>query len=273
MNHWLAGLPLEFQAMLLGLVEGITEFIPVSSTGHLILAGNLMGWTDEKAKTFEIFIQLGAILAIVWLYWHRFTGLLQLRKHEGLQGRRGLMLLGLTTLPAVIAGLLVHDYIRHNLFQPLTVAISLFVGGIIIIVFESFKHTPRTLNLDDISPKQALGIGCAQMVAMWPGVSRSGATVIGGVIGGLDRKTAVEYSFLAAVPVMIAATGYDMLKSISQGTVQASDIPLFATGFVTAFISAAIAAKFFVKFVQKYDFKPFGYYRIVLAIVVLLVLV
>lgn len=260
-------------AIILGIVEGLTEFLPVSSTGHLILAGHALDFTGLRASTFEVVIQLGAILAVVWLYWHRFTGLLEFRKNEGLKGRRGLMLLGLTTLPALIGGFLVHDLIKEHLFQPLTVAIGLFVGGVIIIVFESFKHSSRTLSLDDITPKQALGIGLAQTVAMWPGVSRSGATIIGGVIGGLDRKTAVEYSFLAAVPVMIAATSYDLLKSVSQGAVQASDFPLFATGFITAFISAALAIKYFVKFVQKYDFKPFGYYRIVLAILVFIFLV
>ncbi len=262
-------------AIILGIVEGLTEFLPVSSTGHLIIAGYALNFTGTKAATFEVFIQLGAILAVVWLYRDRFRQLLQFRKTEGLQGKRGLMLLGLTTLPALFGGLLLHGIIKEHLFQPFTVAIGLAVGGVVILIFEKLletgKLTTKTLKLDAITKRQALGIGLAQLVALWPGVSRSGATIIGGVLYGLDRKTAVEYSFLAAVPVMIAATSYDLLKNLD--VLQASDIPLFATGFITAFVSAVLAIRYFVKFVQRYSFKPFAYYRIVLAALVVIFLV
>lgn len=257
-------------AIILGIVEGLTEFLPVSSTGHLILAGHALNFTSAKADTFEVFIQLGAILAVVWLYRDKFVGLLQLRKKEGFEGQRGIKLLALTTLPALIFGFLVHDFIKEHLFNPSSVALSLALGGIVILIFEHFKHKPKTLDLANITSKQALGIGLAQLVALWPGVSRSGSTIIGGVLFGLDRKTAVEYSFLAAVPVMIAATGYDLLKSLS--FIHTSDIALFAAGFITAFISALLAIKYFVSFVQRYSFKVFGYYRIALALIVFLVL-
>lgn len=260
-------------AIILGIVEGLTEFLPVSSTGHLIVIGHALDFSGPKAATFQIFIQLGAILAISWLYWPRFMRLLDFSRNLGLQGKRGLMLIGLTTLPAVIAGFFLHGIIKNDLFQPLTVAIGLFVGGVIILVFESLPHKMPTKSLDDITPRQALGVGIAQLAALWPGVSRAGSTIIGGVLFGLDRKTAVEYSFLIAVPVMVAATSYDLYKAISAGTVQGSDAPLFATGFVTAFIAATFAVKFLIKFVQRYSFKPFGWYRIVLATVIVLVLV
>lgn len=257
-------------AVILGIVEGLTEFLPVSSTGHLILAGHALGFSGAKADTFEVFIQLGAILAVVWLYRDKFLGLLKLRQKTGFEGQRGLELLALTTLPALIAGFLLHDYIKAHLFQPASVAISLALGGVIILIFEHFPHKAKTVKLEEISRKQALGIGLAQLAALWPGISRSGSTIIGGVLYGLDRKTAVEYSFLAAVPVMIAATGYDLLKSLS--VIHGSDIPLFVVGFLTAFVAALLAVKYFVSFVQRYSFKAFGYYRIVLAVIVFLVL-
>lgn len=257
-----------FIAIVLGIVEGLTEFLPVSSTGHLILVGQAFDFTGVKASTFEVFIQLGAILAVVWLYHGRFAKLLQWSNAKGLQGKRGLGLLGLTTLPALVVGFLLHGYIKEHLFQPQTVAIGLAVGGVALIVFERFKHNAKTVSLDEITPKQALGVGLFQLLAMWPGVSRSASTIIGGMLQGVDRKTAVEYSFLIAVPVMIAATGFDLLKNLS--SLSASDIPLFATGFITAFISAVLAIKYFVLFVQRFGFTAFGWYRIALAAVVLL---
>lgn len=258
-------------AIILGIIEGLTEFLPVSSTGHLILAGTALNFTGAKASTFEVFIQLGAILAVVWLYRQRFVSLLEFSKDKGLQGKRGLWLLFLTTLPAMIAGFLLHDFIKDNLFRPETVAAGLAVGGVILIVFERFKHTSVVIKLDDITAHQALGVGLFQLLALWPGVSRSASTIIGGMIQGLDRKTAVEYSFLIAVPVMVAATGFDLLKNLSE--LHTSDIPLFAAGFITAFISAVLAIRYFVQFVQRFGFTAFGWYRIALAIVVLAVMV
>lgn len=263
-------------AILLGIVEGLTEFLPVSSTGHLIVIGHALDFRGDKASTFQIFIQLGAILAVTLLYRQRIARLLQFGKssaQQGLQGKRGLSLIALTTLPAVIFGLLLYDFIKANLFQPLTVAIGLFVGGVIILIFEAKHPEPTITSLDDITPRQALGVGIAQLAALWPGVSRAGSTIIGGVLCGLDRKTAVEYSFLIAIPVMFAATGYDLLKGIMAGNVVASDFPLFATGFIAAFIAAALAVRYLVTFVQRYSFRPFGWYRIILSIIIVLVLV
>jgi undecaprenyl-diphosphatase len=257
-------------AIILGIVEGLTEFLPISSTGHLILAGELFGFTGSKANTFEVFIQLGAILAVVWLYRNRFAGVLQLRDNTGLKGKRGIMMLALTTLPALIVGFLLHDFIKDHLFQPETVALGLAVGGIAIIIFERFKHHPATISLDKITRKQAWGVGLYQLLALWPGMSRSASTILGGMLLGFDRKTAAEYSFLIAVPVMIAATGFDLLKNLSE--LHASDFPLFAVGFMAAFISALLAVKYFVQFVQHYGFTVFGVYRIILAIIVWLTL-
>lgn len=258
-------------AIILGIVEGLTEFLPVSSTGHLILAGHVLDFTGQKAATFEVFIQLGAILAVVWLYRERFLSFLDFKSNNGLHGKRGIGMLLLTTLPAVGAGLLLHGFIKDNLFRPETVAVGLAVGGVALIIFERFRHHGKTISLDAVTPRQALAVGFFQLLALWPGVSRSASTIIGGMIQGLDRKTAVEYSFLIAVPVMIAATGYDLLKNLS--VLQVSDIPLFATGFITAFVSAVLAIRYFVKFVQRFGFTVFGWYRIALAAVVLLVLV
>jgi undecaprenyl-diphosphatase len=256
--------------IILGIVEGLTEFLPVSSTGHLILAGNVLDFTGTKADTFEVVIQLGAILAVVWLYRERFVRLLQFRRASGLQGKRGLGLLMLTTLPALLVGFLTHDFIKEHLFQPMTVAVGLAVGGAILIIFERFEHHGNTISLDKVTPRQALAIGLFQLCALWPGVSRSASTIIGGMVQGLDRKTAVEYSFLIAVPVMVAASGYDMLKSLS--SLSTSDIPLFATGFIVAFLAALLAVKYFVQFIQRFGFTAFGWYRIALAALVLLVL-
>ena len=254
-------------AILLGLVEGATEFLPVSSTGHLIIVGNLIGFTGPRADTFEVVIQLGAILAVVWVYFRKFAGLLRVHKTTGFEGQNGLKLLALTVLPALVAGALFHDYIKSYLFNPVTVAISLVVGGIVIILFERQPRTATVTSLDSIEPKQALQIGAIQVLSLVPGESRAASTILGGILVGRDRNTAVEYSFLVAVPIMVAATGYDLLKSLDQ--LHASDFALFATGFASAFVFARIAIRFLLKYVKTNDFQPFGWYRIVLGIIVL----
>ena len=257
-------------ALLLGIVEGITEFLPISSTGHLILVGNAVGFTGDRAASFEVFIQLGAILAVVWLYFDRLKGLSKWQQTDGFHGRNGLRLLALTTLPALVVGSLFHGYIKSQLFNPLTVAIGLAIGGIAILVIESKKLLVTTRNLDNITSRQAIGIGLVQVVALFPGISRSAATILGGMGAGLNRETAVQYSFLAAVPVMIAAISYDLVKSLPY--LQSSDIGFFAVGFVSAFVTALVAIKFLLRFVKTSDFKPFGWYRIVLSVLVLTVL-
>jgi undecaprenyl-diphosphatase len=255
-------------AVVLGIVEGITEFLPVSSSGHLIVAGHLLGYTGEKASCFEVFIQLGAILAVVVLYWHRFTGLIPVKgfkwsAYEGFSGLRGLALLFLTTLPALVAGFFLHKAIKAYLFGPVTVAGALFVGGVGILLAEHYKPQSDLQEIDGLSYRQAFVIGLFQCIALWPGMSRSASTIIGGLFSGLDRKIAAEYSFLAAVPVMIAATAYDLLKEWKY--LQASDIPFFAVGFVVSFIAAAVAVKAFISLVQRWSLAPYAWYRIAIA--------
>ena len=258
-----------FVAIILGIIEGITEFLPVSSTGHLILAGHALGFTGTTANTFEIFIQLGAILAVIVLYRERFYKLLDLSA-QGFAGRHGLWLLFLTTLPALIAGFLFHGYIKEVLFNPLSVAVGLLLGGVALIAVEYLPKRVSETQLDNVSRTQALKIGLFQILALVPGVSRAGATIVGGRLMGLDRRTSVEYSFLAAVPVIVAAVTYDLYKNLP--SLQADDAGIFLTGFLAAFLSAMLAIKVFVKFLEKYSLAVFGWYRIALAILILFAL-
>ena len=252
-----------FVAFILSIVEGLTEYLPVSSSGHLILASNLLGFVGEKADTCNVVIQLGAIMAVVVLYWERFWGLLQPKPYVRFAGMRGIFLLFLTCLPACIMGLLLHSTIKHYLFTPTTVLMALVVGAIMMIVVERRKFRPTCVTLDEMTPKMALGIGCFQCLSLWPGFSRSASTIMGGMILGARRNVAAEYSFIAAVPIMIAATGYDMLKSWHLFT--AADIPFFAVGMVGAFVSALIAIKAFVALVGRVTLVPFAIYRLLLA--------
>lgn len=255
-------------AVILGIVEGATEFLPVSSTGHLIVAGHLLGFSGQKADCFDIFIQLGAILSVVVLYRQRFTGLIPVNglwwdNSKGFSGIKGVTLLALTTLPALLIGALAHGAIKTYLFSPVTVAWALAIGGIGILLAERFKPQPRVMDLDALDPRQALLIGVFQCLAMWPGVSRAAATIIGGMLVGLDRRVAAEYSFLAAVPVMAAATSYDLYKSWS--LLQLSDLGFFAVGFAVSFVAAAAAVKTFIALVQRWSLAPYAWYRLAIA--------
>jgi undecaprenyl-diphosphatase len=255
------------QIIILGVVEGLTEFIPVSSTGHLIIVGHLIGFVGEKAATFDVFIQLGAILAVVFLYKERFLSLLSFEnKPDAFSGRHGLLLLATTTLPALVIGALVHSYIKRYLFGPTTVAIGLGIGGVIMIFIEGRRKVEQRAGLHTLRVKDALAIGFFQCLAMWPGVSRSGATMVGGMLMGIERKTAAEYSFLAAVPVMAAATVFDLYKAASLLT---HDYLTFLAGFGISFIAAMIAVKTFIKLLGKITLKPFGWYRIGIALLIL----
>ncbi|NDV28811.1 undecaprenyl-diphosphate phosphatase [Desulfovibrio sp. JC010] len=256
-----------FTAAILGIVEGLTEFLPVSSTGHLIITGHLLGFTGEKAASFEVAIQLGAILAVVVLYWSRFWGLIVPNPTQKFSGIRGLYLLFLTSLPASVLGLLAHDFIKQHLFNPYTVAWALGVGAIMILIVEKKDIRPNCYSLDEVTPKLALGIGCFQCLALWPGFSRSAATIMGGMLLGAKRQIAAEYSFIAAVPIMFAATGYDMLKSYKLFTM--ADIPFLAVGFVVSFLSAWAAVKVFIYLLGKLTLRPFAYYRLAIAPLVL----
>ncbi len=252
-------------AIVMGIVEGLTEFIPVSSTGHLIVAGSLLGLQGEKAKSFEIFIQLGAILAVVAYYRRRFLGLADFRSpQEGrFAGARGCLMLALTTAPVLGAGFLFHDYLKAHLFGPPTVAWALGVGGVALLAVERWRPAPDTEGLDRIGWGQALGIGLFQCLALWPGVSRSAATIAGGMLGRLDRKTAAEYSFFAAVPALAAATAYDLYKV--RGLLGTQDIPFFAVGFGISFGAAWLAVAGFLRLLQRWSLRPFAWYRILAA--------
>ncbi|NWJ45220.1 MAG: undecaprenyl-diphosphate phosphatase [Chloroflexi bacterium] len=261
------------KATILGIVEGLTEFVPVSSTGHLIIANHLVGFTGDRANTFDVFIQLGAILAVVILYWRRFLGLFDFSngmKETRFAGLNGLLLLLITSIPAFILGFLGRDFIKDKLFNPLTVAIGLLVGGIALILVERFLPPVKEQGLDSLTWKDALVVGLFQCLALWPGTSRSAATIVGAMLWGVQRKTAAEYSFFAAVPILFFATIYDMIKSLKY--LSTSDIPVFGVGFLVSFIAAWFAVKFFINLIGKITMVPFGWYRIAVALLVILLL-
>jgi undecaprenyl-diphosphatase len=268
-DNWLSVLVV---AALMGVVEGVTEFIPVSSTGHLILAGDLLGFEslvgEGQAKTFEIFIQLGAILAVVVAYPGRFSGLLRLGDNSGFSGLRGLSLLLLTSLPAGLLGLLARGLIKEHLFQPLTVAVGLAAGAVWILVAERWPQPVRRAGLDALRWQEALAVGLFQCLALWPGMSRSSSTILGGMMLGIERKTAAEYSFFAAVPLLAAAALYELYKGRS--TLDAADIPWFAVGFVVSYLFAWLSVRFFIRFLSRHTLAVFGWYRLAVAAAALL---
>lgn len=261
-------------AAILGVVEGLTEFLPVSSTGHMIIVGHLLGFEGDTAKTFEVVIQLGSILAVVVMFWRRLFGLIGIHfgkaPHEGTgKGRLTLGHILLGMIPAVVLGLVFHDTIK-SLFNPINVMYALVVGGVLLIAAECLKpKEPRAPGLDDMTYRQAFMIGCFQCLALWPGFSRSGATISGGMLMGVSRYAASEFSFLLAVPMMMGATALDLYKSWS--FLSASDIPMFAVGFVTAFIVALVAIKTFLQLIKRISFIPFAIYRFVVAAAVYVV--
>lgn len=257
-----------FHAAILGVVEGLTEFLPVSSTGHMIIVGHMLGFTGDKAETFEVIIQLGSILAVVVVFWRRLFGLIGIHlgevPHEGkTNGKLKLSHIILAMLPAVTLGLLFHDVIK-SLFNPQSVMYALVIGGVLLITAEILKpKTPRAEGLDDITYRQAFMIGCFQCLALWPGFSRSGATISGGMLMGVNRYTASEFSFILAVPMMMGASGLDLYKSLH--FLSASDIPMFAVGFITAFVVALVAIKTFLALIKRISFIPFAIYRFIVA--------
>lgn len=258
--EWLA-------AIVLGIVEGVTEFIPVSSTGHLIVAGHWLGWTDERAATFEIFIQLGAILAIVWLYRARLLAVVARAWRPGPEQRFALAMI-IAFLPAALVGLAAHSYIKRVLFSPLVVAWALVLGGVAILLIEAMQPRTTQENAMAVRPATALGIGLAQVLALIPGTSRSGATIMGAYVLGLSRRAATEFSFFLAIPVMIAATLFDLVSSA--GALGSADVPIFALGFVTAFLSALVVIRAFLRYVSHRSFAVFAWYRIVVGVLLLL---
>jgi undecaprenyl-diphosphatase len=253
------------KAFILGVVEGATEFLPISSTGHLIIVGDLLQFNSERDKVFKIVIQLGAILAICWEYRARLGHVVA---NVGEPASKRLFVnIALAFLPAAILGMLFHDIIKTYLFTPLTVSMALIMGGFAILLIEKYKPEFDTATVDDMDWKHALKIGFAQSMALFPGVSRAGATILGGVVFGLSRKAAAEFSFFLAIPIMFAATGYDLFKNWE--LLHANDIPVFAVGFITAFFSALLMVRGLLKYVSNHDFRIFAWYRIVFGLIVL----
>jgi undecaprenyl-diphosphatase len=256
-------------ALVLGIVEGLTEFLPISSTGHLIIAGHLLGFVGEKASSFEVAIQLGAILSVVFLYWRRFQGLMpsSLRAFSSagstLAGWSGLWRIGLATFPALLVGFLARHTIKEKLFTPEAVTLALVVGGVLILVVERLASRHGATMLDRLTSRQAFGIGLFQVLALWPGTSRAAATIVGGMLLGLDRKSAAEFSFLIAVPVLCAASGYELIKMRNQ-LVFADSLQL-GIGFIVSFIVALVAVKGFVSYLEHGKLTPFAWYRIIIA--------
>lgn len=262
-----------FIAFILGVVEGLTEFLPVSSTGHMIIVGYLLGFEGEKAATFEVIIQLGSILAVVVVFWRKMLGLIGIElgeKRGENQPHLSLIHIILGMIPASILGLLFHSQIK-SLFSPEMVMYALVAGGILLLLAEKFRPQVKAHTLDQISYKQAFAIGAFQCLALWPGFSRSGATISGGLFMGVGRQAAAEYSFILAVPMMMGATVLDLYKSLN--FLSRDDLPLFAVGFVTAFVVALLAIKLFLNLIQKISFVPFAIYRFVVAIAVYFVFI
>ena len=246
------------QALILGIVEGFTEFLPISSTGHLILAADLIGATGERWSVFNVAIQTGAMLAVVWEYRARFF------KVDVLLYRN----LIVAFMPAAVLGLLFSKYIKNHLFHAVPVALAFIVGGFIILWVERKPRPARVETADTMSWLDALKVGIAQCFALIPGTSRSGATIIGGMLFGLSRKAATEFSFFLAVPTLVAAGGYDLWKN--RALFSADDIGMFSVGFIAAFLSAFVVVRWLIRYVATHDFKPFAWYRIAFGAVVLL---
>jgi undecaprenyl-diphosphatase len=262
--------------IIMGIVEGITEFLPISSTGHLILTDHLLGFEKivggkEFNDAFLIIIQLGAIMAVVAAYPRRFLGLLDFRENKGLSGVHGLVLLAITSIPAGLLGYCTHRYIKDHLFSPSTVAAAMAVGAIAILLVEYFLPPQKKEGVDSITWKEALSIGLFQCFSLWPGMSRSATTIVGGMLSGLDRKTATEYSFFAAVPIMLVATVFELKNSYKLLT--PDRFTVLALGFVVSFIFAWLAVRLFIGFLSRHTLIPFGWYRLAVAALVVVFLV
>lgn len=252
-------------AAFLGVVEGLTEFLPVSSTGHLILFVDLLGFQGSSGHLFEVVIQFGAILAILVLYWRKFWSvLLHLRERSAQHFVRNILV---AFLPAMVIGALAHDFIKAALFNPVTVAWALVIGGLAILLIERFKPEPVMHSTEEMTLGTAFKVGLIQCVAMIPGTSRSGATIMGALLCGMDRKAAAEFSFFLAIPTMLAASVYELYKGGAE--VDANGAGLIATGFVVSFMVALVVVRWLVRFVQTHGFGLFAWYRIVLGILML----
>ena len=258
------------KAAIMGVVEGLTEFLPISSTGHLILAGALLGFDDEKAKVFDIAIQTGAIFAVILVYWQKIRDTLLALPSEKKAQRFALNVL-IAFVPAVILGLLFGKAIKANLFTPVVVAIAFIVGGFIILWAEARQKNTATAariqDVEDMSAMDALKVGLIQCLAMIPGTSRSGATIIGGMFLGLSRRAATDFSFYLAIPTLIGAGVYSLYKE--RALLSMADAPMFAVGLLFSFLSAWLCIRWLLKFISTHSFVGFAYYRIAFGVVVL----
>ncbi|KQB59027.1 MULTISPECIES: undecaprenyl-diphosphate phosphatase [Acidovorax] len=255
------------KAAIMGVVEGLTEFLPISSTGHLILAGSLLGFDDAKAKVFDIAIQTGAIFAVILVYWQKIRATLVALPTQR-QAQRFVLNVLIGFLPAVVLGLLFGKAIKAHLFTPVVVASTFIIGGFIILWAE--RRSPaatRIQSVDDMTPLDALKVGLVQCLAMVPGTSRSGSTIIGGMLLGLSRKAATDFSFFLAIPTLIGAGGYSLYKE--RALLSVADLPMFITGLVFSFLSAWLCVRWLLRYISTHSFVPFAYYRIVFGIVVL----
>lgn len=254
------------QAVILGIVEGLTEFLPISSTGHQIVVADLINFGGERAMAFNIIIQLGAILAVVWEFRRKiFDVVLGLPKER--QAQRFTVNLLIAFAPAVVLGVAFADKIHHYLFNPITVAVALVIGGVVILWAEGREHRVRAETVDDMTWKDALKVGCAQCLALVPGTSRSGATIIGGLLFGLSRKAATEFSFFLAMPTMVGAAVYSGYKY--RDLFQPGDLPVFVLGFVVSFVFAMIAVRGLLKFIANHSYALFAWYRIGFGLLIL----
>jgi undecaprenyl-diphosphatase len=265
------------KAAVMGIVEGLTEFLPISSTGHLILAGALLGFDDEKAKVFDIAIQTGAIFAVVLVFWEKISSTVMALPSQRMARRFAVNVL-IAFLPAVLLGLLFGKAIKAHLFIPTVVASTFIIGGLVILWVERWGRGPlhdghpddhvRIVNVESMSPLDALKVGLVQCLAMVPGTSRSGATIIGGMMLGLSRKAATEFSFYLAIPTLIGAGAYSLYKE--RALLSMSDLPMFAVGLVFSFISAWLCVRWLLRYISTHNFVPFAWYRIAFGAVVLI---
>ncbi len=255
------------KAAVMGVVEGLTEFLPVSSTGHLILAGSLLGLADAKAKVFDIAIQTGAIFAVILVYWQRLRDtVVQLPSSE--KARRFVLNVGIAFVPAVLLGLLFGKAIKAHLFTAPVVASTFILGGFIILWAERRQSAAvRIHSVDEMRPLDALKVGLVQCLAMIPGTSRSGATIIGGMLLGLSRQAATDFSFFLAIPTLIGAGAYSLVKE--RALLSSADLPMFGVGFVVSFFAAWICVRWLLRYIANHSFVPFAWYRIAFGIVVL----
>ena len=257
-------------AFILSIVEGLTEYLPVSSSGHLVLVGDLLNFSGEKAATFQVVIQLGAIMAVVVLYWGRFWGLLRPQQGVAFAGLRGIWMLVLTCIPACVLGLLLHAQIK-SLFTPGMVLIPFVIGALLMIFVERRQFHPRYETLDDMTPGLAFGIGCFQCLSLIPGTSRSGSTILGAMILGVPRTAAAEFSFFLAIPTMLGASLLKAVKFAAKGMAMTSqEAMILVVGCVVSFVVSLLVIQSLMQYVRKHTFSAFGVYRILLGALVLL---